>query len=113
MRRVSRIRKRVATRPSDAIRWFAGLIQFHANRISAKDWRKGLAGACFVQSSKLPAAESPFWRPCSPGRTRHFPGEAENKGLGYVEVRESARSPLIKEQLIKQSIRESIVGLGC
>src|ERR1700687_1746353 len=42
---ISRVTKYAAARPCQAVRELTGLIQFHARRITAQNWRERLAGA--------------------------------------------------------------------
>src|SRR5882672_2387130 len=82
---VSRIGKRAAARPCQAVRKFTGLIQFHARRITAQGWRERLAGTCFVDAAQLPTASSPSQGSGTPGGVRKFPGKAQHQSLCDVE----------------------------
>src|ERR1700730_15592559 len=67
---VSRVAKRTAVRPCQAVRAFTRLIQFHAGRITAQDWRERLAGTCFVNAAQLPNTGRPWQCSAAAGRAR-------------------------------------------
>src|SRR6202790_4338770 len=107
---VSGVGQRMAARPSKSVRRLTGLIELHPHRIPAEDRGKWLSAACLVQTTQLPPAERPVREFRTRRRTGHLPGEAHYEILGDVEVRESARSPLVEEELVKQPVRKSVVG---
>ena len=110
---ISRVRKCAAARPCQAVRELTGLIQFHARRITAQDWRERLAGACFVEAAQLPTAGSPRQGPRTPSGAGEFPGKTQYESLCDVEVGEPARSALVEEKLIEQTIGKGVVRCGC
>src|SRR5579872_6587316 len=112
MNRIPRIGERAATWPVEAVGWFAGLVQFHAQRVAAQDRGKGLPAARLEQPTQLPAAEDPFRRLGTKSGRGQFPSVTENKTLGDVEIRKPAGHPLIEEELVEESVGEGIVGFG-
>src|ERR1700687_2604814 len=110
---VPRVAKRAAVPPCQAVRAFTGLIQFHAGRITAQDWRERLAGTCFVNAAQLPSAGSPGQGSATPSGVREFPGKAHHESLRHIEVGGPVRSALIKEKLFEQTIGKGVVGCGC
>src|ERR1700682_2188194 len=110
---ISRVTKYAAARPCQAVRELTGLIHFHAGRITTQDWSKRLAGACFVEAAQLPTTGRPSQASRTPGGTGEFPGKAQDESLCHVEVGDPARSVLIKEKLIEQTIGKGVVPCGC
>src|ERR1700676_961398 len=100
---VSRISKGAAAGTCQAVGQLAGLVQFLAGGITAKNRRERLAGACFVESPQLPTVGSPSQGSRIPGGTGKFPSKTQDQSLRDVKVGESACSALIKEKLIEQT----------